>query len=279
MLLLKKCSKNIVQILSFHNNNLKTIYKSVPSMYNMNTLSKRGAFWSRKKTDYYDDEYFDDVEIKNEEERKMKEKAEKERREKEIEEMIVEYSKKYTKEEMDEINKSEEERVIIEISDKARYWLNLGKKISLYVNLPISLIGIVIIDYGFGDVTELKSKGFYYFALMIDYLFFMNSLTILIGVRNICTLATYIPDERAIEFTKLNLFGRPYKIKEKVSDLRRVSKARFTPLVSLKSNKTHRIFSTNGIGEYKDRKLYNSLIPQPVKQNKDVVKGKSFLGL
>ena len=246
----------------------------------LNHTNTNKKFWSRNKKEEEEEEVEEEIEVSDEEKQKKFEE-EKEKKRIELEEKIKFDSQGYTKEEMDEINKSEEERVFMEITDDNRYWLYLVKRLSLYLNLPLSLVFMVWIDYGFGEVTEIKRTSLYYLALSLDYLFFINAVTILAGVRNIVLLAKYIPDERMVEFTKLSLFCKPYKIKDKVDDIKRAGggSAKLTPFLSLKNKKSFNLYSLTGVGHWKDRKLYNSLFPAPVRRPKNPFEGKKFLDL
>jgi hypothetical protein len=191
----------------------------------------------------------------------------------------------YTQEELDALNQKGEEVVIMEIKPQNKKKLLLAKKLSLYLNIPMSILIMVLIDYGFGDVTDMnpKKRPLYYAALTLDYMFFLNGIAIMAGLRNMVLLAKYIPKEKVVEFTKLNFFSKPYKIIEKVDELKRIGGGsnKLTPFLSLKNRISNNMYSMNGIGEWKDRKLFNALFPihKPVAKSKSKKEGQKFLDL
>jgi len=189
----------------------------------------------------------------------------------------------YTPEELNKINEKGEEKIIMEIKSQNEKYLKLAKRLGLYLNIPMSIFLMYMIDYGFGDVDEIlpKKKPLYYSLMVLDYLFFLNSLMILSGVRNIVLLAKYIPKEKVIEFTKLSLFCKPYQVKDPLSELKRAggANAKMTPFLSLRNIKTYNAYSMNGLGDWKDRKLFNALFPKIIKEKKKTKKENKLLEL
>lgn len=199
-------------------------------------------------------------------------------RKKDVEELKKMMAAVYTQDELNEINESGREIIFNEIKEKNRKKLILAKRLSLFLNIPLSIALIILIDYLFGDTSEMpkKKKRMYYLSLFCDYHLFIVGITILVGCRNIVTQAKYLPREKVIEFTKLNLFCKPYTVKEKVGDLVRVNGGKMTPFMSLKNKTTFNIYSMNSVGDWKDRKLYNALYPPPVRKEKKAKNKRDF---
>ena len=172
-----------------------------------------------------------------------------------------------------------------EIKQNNKKKLLLAKKLSLYLNIPMSILIMVLIDYGFGDVTDMnpKKRPLYYVTLTLDYMFFLNGIAIMAGLRNIVLLAKYIPKEKVVEFTKLSFFSKAYQVREPVEQLKRAGggNAKLTPFLSLKNKISNNMYSMNGIGEWRDRKLFNALFPQLKANAKSKTKkeGQKFLDL
>lgn len=191
----------------------------------------------------------------------------------------------YTPEEFEALQQKGEEVVFMEIKPQNKKKLLLAKKLGLYLNIPMSILIMILIDYGFGDVTDMnpKKRPLYYAALTLDYMFFLNGIAIMAGLRNMVLLAKYIPKAKTVEFTKLSFFSKPYNVVEKVEELKRIGGGsnKLTPFLSLKNRISNNMYSMNGIGEWKDRKLFNALFPihKPVAKSKTKKEGQKFLDL
>lgn len=218
---------------------------------------------------------------KSEIEKELEETDEEIQRKRDLEEKKKMLAAVYTEEELNAINESGREIIFNEIKEKNKKKLLLAKRLSIYLNIPLSIALMFLIDYLFGDTSEIppRKKPLYYACLFVDYHLFLIGITILAGCRNIVLKAKYIPKEKAIEFTKLTLFSKPYTVKEKVADLKRVGNGRMTPFMALKNKITNSIYSMNSVGEWKDRKLYNALYPPPIRKAKNKKDGKKFLDL
>lgn len=173
----------------------------------------------------------------------------------------------YTPEELDKIIEKGDEVVLMEIKEKYNKYLKLAKRLSVFVNLPLSFALMGYCHFGFENLAEVDSstKIFHHILFLLDYLFFLNGLSILYGCRNIVTFSKFIPKDKTIEFTKLNFFAKPYKVVHKIEDLKRATRSMITPFVSLKNIKTNHLFSLHGVAEWKDIKLFNALFPRPVR--------------
>jgi hypothetical protein len=181
------------------------------------------------------------------------------------ERIISKKDEKYTPEELDNINKKGDPVTIHEIEEKYKSNLLRIRKVSLYFNLPISfaLFGINELFLTAANLAALSKLIF-----MFDYLFFLSGLLYLNGTKNIVIQAKYLPNEKAVEFTKFSFRSKPYVQKESIENLKRVGRSAHTPFASLKNHKTGDVYSMNGIPGWKDLKLFNTLFPAPVPKPK-----------
>ena len=172
-----------------------------------------------------------------------------------------------TAEEFEAIQQSTAEHTIMEIKEKNRKFLIRAKTIALYVNLPLSVALVYVLEYSFGEIAEadIKKLVLYYIVMLADYFLFFNGVLILTALRNFVKIAKYIPKDKTMEFTKLNWLCKEYIVKEKAENLKRMPRMPFSPFVSLRSKKTNVEYSMNGIGDWRNIKLYNTLFPIPPK--------------
>jgi hypothetical protein len=185
------------------------------------------------------------------------------------EELIKQYNSTYTQEELDKINSKDEDIVLMEIKPQNYKQLLLAKRLSLFFNLPLSAFLTFYCEYHLGlDANEESPKHtkFYYFLFFVDYMLFLNGCIVLYGLRNIILLASYIPAEKVIEFTKLSMFCKEYNKKVPIDNLKRVSRSPITPFLALKNKKTNEDYSMFSVGIWKDITLFNTLFPKPKKE-------------
>jgi hypothetical protein len=213
--------------------------------------------------------------------RELAETEEEAEKRKQREERIKFLNSEYTKEELESVLNQENEITIMEIKEKPKKWLYLAKRVSLFFNIPLSWCLMAYCHYGFGDLAEAATRTvvLHHSLFLLDYLFFLNAISILYGCRNIVLLAKFLPKEKKMEFTKLSLLCKPYKIQVPADELKRVPKAMVTPFVSLKNIKNKTLYSMDGIADWKDRKLYNALFPKPIhkkpsKKDTSILKGR-----
>lgn len=247
---------------------------------NLSPCNAITRYFSSSKEEKSEKEKFENVDDKNLE-NEIEESEEVKQAKINLEQKKKFLSSEYTPEELDLINDKGSDIVFMEIKEKNRKKLYFAKRISLFFNIPLSLALIYLIDYFFGDIKSLDSKKkiAYYLSLFLDYTLFLNAITILAGCRNIVLLAKYIPKEKTIEFTKLSLVCKPYILKEKISDLKRVGSGSLTPFISLKNKYNNSIYSMNSVGIWKDRKLYNAIFPPEIRKTKNKKDGTKFLDL
>lgn len=199
--------------------------------------------------------------------RRFSQKNEKPVEKKETEQKKL-YELSYTPEEFQVINQKNEPVQIMEISNDNLKKFTRAKKLSIYFNLPISILLTGICEFCYPDLDALTSQQskLYYAMLLMDYFFFFNGVMVLSGLRNIVLLAKYLPTEKALEVTKMNIFCKKYTKIHKIEDLKRVPRSAVTPFVSLKNKKNNELLSMNGLGVWKDIKLYNTLFPIPLRK-------------
>jgi hypothetical protein len=185
------------------------------------------------------------------------------------EELVKLYNSTYTPEELEKINSKDDDVVLMEIKSKNLKQLLLAKRISLFFNLPISLFLTFYCEYNLGQETTEESSSntkLYYFLFFVDYILFLNGCLVLYGLRNIVLLASYMPKEKVIEFTKLSMFCKEYSKKVPIDNLKRVSRSPITPFLALKNKKTNEDFSMFSVGNWKDITLFNTLFPKLKKE-------------
>jgi hypothetical protein len=209
-------------------------------------------------------------ELKSEVKKELEETEEEKKKRLEKEERIRKLSEKYTEEEFKSFLEKEEEIEFMEIKPEFKKKLHRAKRISLFMNIPLALAIVFLIDKFFENKEGQKSKKARYVTLAFGYNMFFIAFSILVGYRNIVLAAKYIPKEKAVEFTKLSALCKPFKVKENAENLKRMKPGMLTPHISLKNARYNNIYSMNGIAEWKDRKLFNTLFPPmtPKKEKK-----------
>ena len=192
------------------------------------------------------------------------------------EEKIRLMQEKYTEEEFQLLSEKEEEIDLMQIKEEFKKKLHRAKRISLFLNIPLAIAIVFLVDKIFENNEDKKSKLARLVTLAFGYNLFFVAFAILVGYRNIVLAAKYIPKEKAVEFTKLSALCKPYKVKENAQNLKRMKPGMLTPHISLKNSKYNNIYSMNGIADWKDRKLFNSLfpvmLPKKEKKNKKLIK-------
>lgn len=217
------------------------------------------------------DTHNDDLKIREELEKELKETDEEINNKLKREELIKIYNSNYTQEQLEEINKKGEEVQLMEIKPENYKYLLLAKRISLFFNIPLSILLTYICETNISNFDEESGKklGTYYFLYFCDYLLCMNTLVVLHGLRNIVLLATYIPKDSVIEFKKLTLLNKIKTKQVKVEDLKRMARSPMTPFKALRDKKSGEDFSMFSIGNWNDIALFNTLFPKPKKVVKE----------
>ena len=209
-------------------------------------------------------------EVISEVKRELEELEEEKTKRLQKEEKIRLMQEKYTDEEFKLLSEKEEEIDFMHIKEEFKKKLHRAKRISLFLNIPLAIAIVFLVDKVFENKEDKKSKLARFVTLAFGYNLFFVAFAILVGYRNIVLAAKYIPKEKAVEFTKLSALCKPYKVKENAENLKRMKPGMLTPHISLKNSRYNNIYSMNGIAEWKDRKLFNSLFPAmlPKKEKK-----------
>jgi hypothetical protein len=253
-----------------NNSNLLNI-NSITKL-NFTQLNKSSIFYNSKISirNFCSTEKKEQAE-KSEVKRELEETEEEKTKRLEREEKIRKLSEKYTEEEFKILIEKEEEIEFMEIKPELKRKLIKAKKICLLLNIPLAIAIVFLIDKFFDTEKDKSSKLARFVTLAFGYNMFFVAFTILVGYRNITLMAKYLPKEKAVEFTKLSALCKPYKVKENAENLKRMKPGMLTPHISLKNSRYNNIYSMNGIAEWKDRKLFNTLFP-PVIAKKEKMK-------
>ncbi len=199
------------------------------------------------------------------------------RREKEIDLLNKIESKKYieevyTKEEFENLFLDKKNNEIILYRMTSIYKIDTIEKMK-YLNyaLPVCFFGGFVIDFIFPVVKKgFLIKFFYYNCLFFDYGLFIYFVYKLFHFKTRTISAKYNHNDKIIELSYLNFFGKEKFIKENLFDLKRITTNDqiLSKIISKKNNNEFSFY--RNLQEINYRKLFNYIFPKAeVKKRKE----------